>query len=90
MKIKLQHDVWRIELPEELVGEAGFAAGEALECRAFPGGLSLLSESAAAAGAVKLPLSAGKNFAAGAEAFLLWLFSPFTGRKAVAPEKRKS
>ncbi len=90
MKIKLQRDVWRIELPEELVKETGFSEGEQLECRAFPGGLSLLSRNAAATGAAKLHSQAGKNFAAGAQALLLWFFPFSAGRGGFAPEKRKS
>lgn len=90
MKIKLQHDVWRIEIPEGLVGEAGFSKGEELECRAFPGGISLSSQDAHIVGTVEPTSSVEKKFAAGAEAFLPWLFPFFSGRRTSAPEKRES
>ncbi len=89
MEIKLQHDVWRIELPKELVGEAGFSEGESLECRIIPGGFSLLSQGASAASAAKLFSRSEKNFVPGAKAFLLWLFSVSAGRGASALEKWK-
>lgn len=90
MKTKLQRDVWRIEIPEELVAETGFSEGEALECRAFPGGLSLLSQSASAACTAGLVPRTEKNFAAGAEAFLLWIFPAFSGQRAFASKKWES
>lgn len=64
MKVTLQHDVWRIELPTELVKDAGFSQGESLECQTFPGGLSLLSQSPSATGPVKLSAHVEKKFAA--------------------------
>lgn len=90
MEIKLQRAVWRIELPEKLVAAAGFSEGESLKCQAFPGGLSLLSQDVSAACTAKILSRAEKNFVPGAEAFLLWLFSLFAGRRVFAPEKRKS
>ncbi len=89
MKIKLQHDVWRIELPESLVMEAGFSRGEELECQVFPGGISLSSQDVPIAGAAGPASRAEKKFATGAEAFLPWLFSAFLGRRTSALEKRE-
>lgn len=90
MKIKLQRAVWRIELPEELVGKAGFFEGENLECQTFPGGIFLLSQEASVTGAAKFSLPAEKKFAAQAETFLFWFFPIPAGRGAFAPEKWKS
>ncbi len=64
MKIKLQRDAWRIELPEELVGKAGFSEGESLECRVFPGKISLQSQNIPVTGAAEPSSPAGKKFAA--------------------------
>lgn len=79
MKVKLQHDVWRIELPEGLVRKAGFSKGEELECQVSSGGIFLSSQDAPTAGAMEFASRAEKKFAAGAKAFLPWLFPSFSG-----------